>query len=237
MLTGRQPEELAHKGLAIDVRAALGGHAGGRLVDVLSAMLDPDPDRRPSRIAPLLSRLNGGNRPRTVNDRHDEHRTRRSRRRAHRREEREKRWAERAARRRTHRHGFPGPLAWVFSLAFLIAMIAVSMATRVVVPIVLRVLSLFFARNGLRAAASAVSEAGEVALRGMDRSRHWFFAQAWGGADTRGVLEGARAPEERVRVTSDADSPKIRVEPSGRETEEEDDEASEAGSGSGSARR
>jgi hypothetical protein len=230
MLTGRQPEELPHKGLAIEVRAALGGRAGGRLVDVLSAMLDPDPDRRPSRIAPLLSRLNDGNRPRTRSDRHDEHRSRHSRRRALRREKTEKRWAERAARRRTHRHGFPGPLAWVFSLAFLIAMIAVSMATRVVVPIVLRVLSLFFARNGLRAAASAVSEAGEAALRGMDRSRHWFFAQAWGGADDRGALEGVPVPEERVRVTKDADAPKIRVEPSGRETAEEDDEASEAGS-------
>jgi tRNA A-37 threonylcarbamoyl transferase component Bud32 len=232
MLTGRQPEELPHKGLAIDVRAALGGRAGGRLVDVLGAMLDPDPDRRPSRIAPLLSRLDDGNRSRNPSDRYDEHRTRHARRRTLRREEREKRWAERAARRRTHRHGFPGPLAWVFSLAFLMAMIAVSLATRVVVPIVLRILSLFFARNGLRAAASAVSEAGEAALRGMDRSRHWFFAQAWGGANDRGALEGAAAPEERVRVTNDAAAPKIRVEPSGHETAEEDDEASEAGSGS-----
>jgi tRNA A-37 threonylcarbamoyl transferase component Bud32 len=227
MLTGRQPEELPHKGLAIDVRAALGG---GRLVDVLGAMLDPDPDRRPSRIAPLLSRLDDGNRSRNPSDRRDEHRTRHARRRTLRREEREKRWAERAARRRTRRRGFRGPLAWVFSLAFLMAMIAVSLATRVVVPIVLRILSLFFARNGLRAAASAVSEAGEAAVRGMDRSRHWFFAQAWGGADDRGALEGAAAPEERVRVTNDAAAPKIRVEPSGRETAEEDDEASEAGS-------
>ena len=60
MLTGRQPEALPHKGLAIDVRAALEGHGGGRLAEVLTAMLDPDPDRRPARIAPLLSRLEGG---------------------------------------------------------------------------------------------------------------------------------------------------------------------------------
>ncbi len=62
MLTGRQPEALPHKGLAIDVRAALEGRGGGRLArdghlaEVLTAMLDPDPDRRPARIAPLLGR-------------------------------------------------------------------------------------------------------------------------------------------------------------------------------------
>ncbi|HEX3345979.1 MAG TPA: serine/threonine-protein kinase, partial [Polyangiaceae bacterium] len=59
MLTGREPEELPHKGLAIDVRAALRGRASGRLIGVLEKMLDPDPDRRASRIAPLLERRTG----------------------------------------------------------------------------------------------------------------------------------------------------------------------------------
>ncbi|MGH7294828.1 MAG: serine/threonine protein kinase, partial [Polyangiaceae bacterium] len=54
MLTGRDPEDLPHKGLAIDVRAALQGRASERMVAVLEKMLDPDPDRRASRIAPLL---------------------------------------------------------------------------------------------------------------------------------------------------------------------------------------
>jgi hypothetical protein len=57
MLTGRQPEDLPHKGLAIDVRAALRGRASGRLVDMLVAMVDPDPDRRPARIEPMLAKL------------------------------------------------------------------------------------------------------------------------------------------------------------------------------------
>jgi hypothetical protein len=57
ILTGRQPEDLPHKGLAIDVRAALEGRASSRLADALVAMLDPDPDRRPSRIAPVIARL------------------------------------------------------------------------------------------------------------------------------------------------------------------------------------
>ena len=59
MLTGRQPENMPHKGLAIDVRAALTGRASGCLVDALVAMLDPDPDRRPARIEPLIAQLRG----------------------------------------------------------------------------------------------------------------------------------------------------------------------------------
>jgi serine/threonine protein kinase len=46
MFTGHDPEELPHKGLGIDVRTALRGHASRRLIDVLERMLDPDPDRR-----------------------------------------------------------------------------------------------------------------------------------------------------------------------------------------------
>jgi len=57
MLTGREPEDLPHRGLAVDVRAALRGHASEPLVEVLEQMLDPDPDRRASRIAPLLAAL------------------------------------------------------------------------------------------------------------------------------------------------------------------------------------
>jgi hypothetical protein len=57
MLTGEQPEDLPHKGLAIDVRAALKGRVSGRLVDTLVAMLDPDPDRRPARLTPMLAQL------------------------------------------------------------------------------------------------------------------------------------------------------------------------------------
>ena len=55
MLTGTEPERLPHRGLAIDVRAALRGIAGRELVASLERMLDPDPDRRASSITPLLA--------------------------------------------------------------------------------------------------------------------------------------------------------------------------------------
>ena len=64
LLTGREPEDLPHQGLGIDVAAALGSGADPRLVQVLSQMLEPDPDRRPARIAPLLGPRRGARRPR-----------------------------------------------------------------------------------------------------------------------------------------------------------------------------
>jgi serine/threonine protein kinase len=55
MLVGLEPEELPHKGLGIDVAAALGPRASPSLVTILGAMLEPDPDKRPRSIAPLLA--------------------------------------------------------------------------------------------------------------------------------------------------------------------------------------
>lgn len=50
LVTGREPEDLPHRGLAIDVRAALGQGAEPWLLRALSAMLEPDPDRRATRV-------------------------------------------------------------------------------------------------------------------------------------------------------------------------------------------
>ena len=59
MLSGAEPESLPHRGLSIDVAAALGGRASEAMVQTLKAMLEPDPDRRASSIAPLLGKLRG----------------------------------------------------------------------------------------------------------------------------------------------------------------------------------
>jgi serine/threonine protein kinase len=57
LLTGVEPEKLPHRGLAIDVERALAGMADPGMVRALSAMLEPDPDRRAPRIGPLLAEL------------------------------------------------------------------------------------------------------------------------------------------------------------------------------------
>jgi serine/threonine protein kinase len=56
-LTGKQPEHLPHRGLRIDVRAALRDvrpAVSESFVRALDAMVEPDPDARPARITPLL---------------------------------------------------------------------------------------------------------------------------------------------------------------------------------------
>jgi serine/threonine protein kinase len=62
MLTGEEPEKLPHRGLAIDVEAALAGRASAPLRAALTRMLEPDPDRRPTRIAALLEGIDAAGR-------------------------------------------------------------------------------------------------------------------------------------------------------------------------------
>jgi len=57
-LTGVEPETLPHKGLRIDVRAALLGRASPDLVSALERMLEPDPDLRPKSLAVALDGMN-----------------------------------------------------------------------------------------------------------------------------------------------------------------------------------
>ncbi len=203
MLTGRQPEDLPHRGLAIDVRAALRerrGPASERLAVILEAMLDPDPDRRASRIAPLLEGARRRESPA------DPGRSRRAR-----------REARQARRRERLRNGFPFPLSLLFRLAFAVGIVAVTVTTQLVVPLVLTILSIFVARGALRRASTHVREAGRSALDNMERSRRW--------------LHGDTPPptphEAQVRVEPEEQAGGVRVadEPHEREEDDEQDEA------------
>ncbi|HEX8795708.1 MAG TPA: serine/threonine-protein kinase [Polyangiaceae bacterium] len=53
-LTGVEPEKLPHRGLRVDVRAALEGKASPELVTTLERMLEPDPDDRAPSLAYAL---------------------------------------------------------------------------------------------------------------------------------------------------------------------------------------
>src|SRR5260221_8102077 len=63
-LTGAEPEDLPHRGLGIDVAAALPRGSDRRLRLALKAMLEPNPERRPASVAAVLERRgladNGG---------------------------------------------------------------------------------------------------------------------------------------------------------------------------------
>jgi hypothetical protein len=211
MLTGKEPEALPHRGLAIDVRSALRGRASERLVGVLEKMLDPDPDRRAGRIAPLLARfaapaviLRGAGEDRR--GRYDDRLERRKARRAARRADR----AARAARWQARRIGSrPFPFSLVITLLFLLAILGVSIATRVIVPIVLTALSLFFARRALLSSIDRVRRAGHRAVDTMDRLR-------------RAAADEPRTSSPRVRVDHENAPSGTRVD-LGDETEAEED--------------
>ena len=96
--------------------------------------------------------------------------------RARRRARKDARRAERIRGAARGPHRPPWPVALLLSIFFAVGMVAVAIATQVVVPGILRLLSIFFATRGLTAAADAVREAGEDAMAGMARSRQWIRA-------------------------------------------------------------
>ena len=55
VLTGRQPDELPHRGLSVDVGRALGHSVDPRLRLALAAMLEPDPEHRPVSVTEALA--------------------------------------------------------------------------------------------------------------------------------------------------------------------------------------
>jgi hypothetical protein len=194
MLTGREPEDLPHRGLAVDVRSALRGLAKPPLIDVLERMLAPDPEDRADRIAPLLSRLapgrarsrsetarRGGDAWDLMDHRHWERVVRDEQRKAELRARRHaQRHLQRAMRAQWRRgaHPIPRPVGLVLTTSFAVAMLAVTLATQVVVPLVLRILGLFFGPRGLGNAAASVRRAGTAALASIADERRALLGSA-----------------------------------------------------------
>jgi len=54
LLTGREPEDLPHKGLRVDVEGALRGQVDRRLISALVRMLEPNPDERARSVEDAL---------------------------------------------------------------------------------------------------------------------------------------------------------------------------------------
>jgi hypothetical protein len=233
MLTGREPEALPHKGLALDVRAALAGVASDRMIRVLEKMLEPDPDRRASSIGPLLAELDGrpssesrrrpGRRPEPWEaewrqqfeqqmQQWSSHYQRKYARKQARRDERQARRDERHAQRRARRRErglgrVPWPFSMLLAILFPLAIVLVSVATQLVVPVVLMALSVVFG-SALREAADTVRESGKTAVGELLRSREWLRGQGATpaeGDEPRARVEGDDpAPRERVRVEAES---------------------------------
>jgi hypothetical protein len=205
LLTGCEPETLPHRGLAIDVRAAIGGRIDPAFVHVLERMLDPDPDRRASRLFPLLEELRArGTRKRSAAaapsvDSYVLGASRSARRERH--AARKARWRERRAAHQAARRRFDGrppwPIAWLLGMGLTVAIVAVFVATRVAVPLLLFTLSRLFARRGLSRATTAVQGAGKVALSHLVSTRRWLISH--GENDNENAFESVAQSDARGR--------------------------------------
>jgi protein kinase-like protein len=258
LLTGREPETLPHRGLAIDVRASVEPSVDRALAGLLERMLEPDPDRRPARLRALLDELRAGSGDRRYPfdgrspgyrgvTEHIERRVREYERRVieftrqaadggdgaerwHRKAEkwrkgeekwraalarhlgafatqadrrtlrRERRAVRRAARRR---HGrLPWPVALLVGIGLTVAIVTVFVATQVLVPLVLLVLSRISSSAGLSRAAVSVRKGGRTARANMAAARRSLMRGEHGADDT---LAGSGQEDDpaavgRVRV-------------------------------------
>jgi hypothetical protein len=194
MLTGKQPEDLPHRGLGINVRAALRGIASEALTRVLERMLEPDPERRVGRIeVASLREATTARRPTPEwGDGKDVGPSRRAARRA-------RRETLRATRRRGRWRGPAGFLPLFFVLIGLsVARLAISVALSVVVPAVLVLLSLVFG-PALRQAARTVTRGGRRAYDAIDDHAR-AIADPTEPHDEPRAAGGVRVEAPRVRV-------------------------------------
>jgi hypothetical protein len=210
LLTGREPEDLPHRGLAIDVRSALDSRTDRRLAEALSRMLDPDPDRRATRIAPLLGDWSkrfskgapgdgerDGARPRAGREsrKHARHRQRRAASKA-RRDAASDHW------QRPHTGArLPPLLVFGARLGLALAVIAVGFAVVTLVPLLLWILSLLFG-SGLRRAAASTRQGGKDAIRAILRARRRVIASGETFEENfrARIADAQPLPSERVRV-------------------------------------
>jgi serine/threonine protein kinase len=225
MLTGQSPDRLPHRGLRIDVRAALGQTADARLVSVLQRLVEPDPDRRPASLGEVVPTLRPGRVKPTTS------RAVRSSARNDRPSHVEMPRRSDRPRRTRHRGRPPRGIGVFVLIAFQLGLIAarlgVMVGTQLIAPLVLTFLSLFIHRN-LRNAAHTVRRAGHRADAALQRAQLGLHrvdppsAEAEPPPRARRVAHARPTPtrvENVERLQDDASNGDIEQEPQSRARE------------------
>jgi hypothetical protein len=196
MLTGREPEDLPHEGLAIDVARAMPAGTPKELVRALERMLAADPDKRARSIEDAFAGAQGRT-PTTHTERRQAHARHRAERRARKR--------ERRAARRSHGARVPFLPRLLVHLALWIASLVVWVTVGLVTPLLLAIFSLFFG-SALRRAASACMRAALATQRALGNASGWVAGkEREEGALPSGEEVHSRVAEEpeRLRVASE----------------------------------
>ena len=196
MLTGIEPEKLPHRGLAIDVRSALGPGFDHRWIRMLGRMLEPDPERRAGSVASLIAEL-GQTGP------HDRHR--------------KKRHGRKRDRAKRHRRVHAAPsLDGLLSNPFVVSAVLIALAVarlavwamfQVFLPTLLTLLSIVMGR-GLRRVAHVLSEVGSEGRSGLRRAGALVREKSAEAVARR----YAASAGERVRVESPESEDRVRVD-------------------------
>lgn len=242
LLTGREPEDLPHQGLAIDVEGALRGQVDRRLLVALRGMLEPDPDRRTPSVDLALRSSGLLNAPAPAGSARATKEARRARwqgddarhlsdeleRRYRKAAKKQARRAEREARRHWRHPHRPVPPGIVLGVVILVALRVASVATFALFGVLLPLLFTIIAVPGRRERMLEIGDAGQ---RGLARARQHIRYQFLGGPvpeevtrflDAMENSEIARhvdaEPPRRKRVSIDVDAEEL-------EAEEEADEA------------
>jgi len=213
LLTGTEPEKLPHRGLAIDVRAALAGRTDSAWIHVLERMLEPDPDRRARSITPLLAELRdpyAGEAPRR-RPRHQRHKHRDRRRGRH-----------RARRPGADVDGFLASPIFIslVLIALSLARVAVWALFEFLLPFWLTLVSII-AGPGPRRAAARLVRSGERGREGLRRASQRIRERS---QELAAGQHAVRASEPRVVV----EEPRVRIDDSPDYEEIDEDLESEA---------
>ncbi len=213
MLTGCEPEDLPHEGLGIDVARALPKGTGTPLVRALTAMLQPDPDRRVESVDDALAFLKPAQKnavkaaPR-VDIAPPQHLTRQQKRELRRQQKRLAReeWRKARALARARRAPF---VPRVFAkLGLFIATVAVWIAVGLVTPLVLVLLSLVFGER-LRRAARHCMRAARRAQNALGRASHWLSGHRAENVDSGFVRVATDL--DRVRAVTETEAQAIAI--------------------------
>jgi hypothetical protein len=226
LLTGSEPEELPHEGLGIDVGRALPRGTPAPLVRALTAMLEPNPDRRVDSIDQALEllqakpgktsrgskrSLRGEAQKRKLGAAESERAVKRKNANAAREARKEKQRLARERRREARQRkreqreaarARRAPLLprLVAKLGLLVALIAVRLTVGLAVPLVLVILSLFFG-GALRRAAGACMRATQRVQSRLGDASAWLSGYR---------ADDAGAPAEALPA---ATSTRVRVQP------------------------
>lgn len=223
LLTGKEPEELPHRGLGIDVAAAL-GPSDPAMVRVIERMVTPDPDQRASAIGPLLTELRAA--PPRQPQRAHQHpsppaMSRAERRRARRREKRQRRAERRARRASQMTSNLPFFVLPLLVLIVVLLRVALTLGLQLALPAALTVLSLVFGR-GLRDRAKDIIGVG----RQLDENLARLQATIASPTEVTTAPEQVAAQAPPARIEAEPEKKRRRIAPGEVEEAVEELEAS-----------